>query len=87
MPLIYEWDIAGLSKVKGLEADYCFNGEGMYTISLNIVDTLTGDVFYNQASYDFVIEDIEQVYISAPDTFAIDKEIEMNGLRTNIQKL
>ncbi len=85
MPLRYEWDIAGLAKIKGLEADYCFEGEGMYKIALNIIDTLTEDVFYNQATYDFVIEDIEQVYPELPDTFATNKNVEMDGSRTNLK--
>ncbi len=85
MPLRYEWDIAGLKKVKGLEADHCFDGEGEYQINLNIIDTLTSEIFYNQASYSFAITDITQVYINAPDTFANQMEIEFDGLQTNIK--
>ncbi|MFH2094202.1 MAG: OmpA family protein [Bacteroidota bacterium] len=84
MPLRYEWDIAGLEKISGLEADYCFEGQGNYLIKLNIIDTLTGDIFYNQATYDFKIRDIEQVYIDAPDSCIPGTPVHMDGSKTSL---
>lgn len=85
MPLRYEWNIAGLAKIRGLTADYCFDGPGMYKIELNIIDTLSGEIFYNQASYNFQIKDIEQVYIDCPDTALVGAEIKFDGTKTNIE--
>ncbi|MFH2142326.1 MAG: OmpA family protein [Bacteroidota bacterium] len=87
MPLRYEWDIAGIKKVRDLEADHCFDGPGLYIIALNIIDTLTQEVFYNQATYEFVIEDIEQVYITAPDTCETSKTIMFDGAKTNLKNV
>ena len=84
MPLRYEWNIAGLIKIRGLTADYCFDGPGMYKIELNIIDTLSGEIFYNQASYNFNIQDIEQVYIDCKDSAGIKEKISFDGKKTNI---
>ncbi len=67
-----------------LEVDHCFNGPGDYTLELNVIDKLTGEVFYTQATYPLKIEDIEQVYINAPDTVEVWQEVFFDGRKTNI---
>ena len=84
MPLIYQWDMGDGTKIRGLEADHCFKGPGTYQIKLNVVDTITGEVFYNQAEYDFVLEGIKQPYITVPDTAVINSPISFNGEKSNI---
>lgn len=59
-------------------------GPGDYTLELNVIDKLTGEVFYTQASYPLKIEDIAQVYINAPDTVEVGEEIKFDGRKTNI---
>ncbi|NJK84981.1 MAG: PKD domain-containing protein [Bacteroidales bacterium] len=78
----YEWDMGDGTKIRGKEAEHCFKNPGDYTIILNVIDTLTGDVSYNEASYDFTVEQIQQVYITAPDTAVIDQELELKGTDT-----
>ena len=83
--LKYEWDMGDGTKVRGLEADHCFEGPGFYLIQLNVIDTLTGEVYFNEATYDFPLEKIEQVYISAPDTCYVGEEITLSGNETNLK--
>jgi len=80
----FEWTFGDGQKAKGIEVDHCFPGPGDYTLELNVIDKLTGEVFYTQASYPLKIEDITQVYINAPDTVEVGEEIKFDGRKTNI---
>ena len=80
----YEWNFGDGKKARGIEVDHCFNGPGDYTVELNVIDKLTGEIFYTQATYPLKIEDIEQVYINAPDTVKVGREILFDGYKTNI---
>jgi len=82
--LEYEWSFGDGKKSRGLEVEHCFNGPGDYTLELNVIDKLTGEVFYTQATYPLRIEDIAQVYINAPDTVEVGQEIAFDGRKTNI---
>jgi hypothetical protein len=82
---MYEWKIGEETKIRAKEANYCFSGPGNYKVQLNVIDLLTGDVLFNQASYDLAIEDIEQVYISCPDTVLTNQVINFDGTHTYIK--
>lgn len=82
LPLRYEWDLGDGTRIRNLEVEHCFSEPGTYNVSLNIIDTLTGDLFFSQASYELVVEDIEQVYIEAPDSVALGAEVQLHGLNT-----
>lgn len=84
MPLKYEWDLGDGSFIRSLEAEYCYTVPGTYLIMLNIVDTLTGDVFFNEASYELVIEDAVQPYITCPDSVKPGVAVRFDGIETNL---
>ena len=69
--LQYEWDLGDGTKIRDLQADHCFKGPGDYVIKLNVIDTLTGEIYFNQASYDLKVEDIQQPYITTVDTCSV----------------
>ncbi len=77
----YEWVIEN-KKFRQKEVDYCFSGVGNYRIALNVIDLLSGEILFNQATYDLDIEDIEQVYITSPDTVYVNDPIQLSGTRT-----
>lgn len=83
-PLQYEWNLGDGTKIRGLEAEHCFEKPGVYEVSLSIVDTLTGDLFFSQASYSLQVADIQQVYIDSPDTVETNLAFNLNGLKTNL---
>ena len=82
--LIYEWDLGDGTKIKSLEARHCFKKSGTYVVELNIVEEESGALFYNEASYDFVVDDSEQVYLNAPDTAAKNGIININSYKSKI---
>lgn len=82
---MYEWRIGETARIRAKEANYCFTGPGEYIIQLNVIDLLTGEILFNQASYDLTIDDIEQVYITCPDTVLINQVIDLNGANTNLR--
>jgi outer membrane protein OmpA-like peptidoglycan-associated protein len=84
LPLRYEWNMGDGHRYRKLEVEHCFSQPGNYQVQLNIVDTLTGDLFFSQASYDLEIKDIEQVYIESADTAGVFTEIYFDGTRTNL---
>ncbi|MFW5657645.1 MAG: PKD domain-containing protein [Bacteroidota bacterium] len=75
----YEWDFGDGEKARGSVAEHCFPGPGTYLVQLNVIDSLTGDVYFSEATYNLVIEDIEQAYIEAPDTAFINTPVTFSG--------
>ena len=87
LPLQYEWNMGDGTRIRGLEADHCYENPGKYKVVLNVVDTLTGDLFFSQASYDLKIKDIEQVFINSADSILSGDILKLDGLHTNIPGL
>lgn len=65
--LIYQWTI-NETMLKGVSIDYCFIDEGVYSVTLDIIDTVLNETYYNQAEYEVLIEYTQQAFISSPDT-------------------
>ncbi len=77
--LAYEWDLGDGTKVRAIRVEHCYQSTGTYNVELNVIDKLTGEVFFSQAQYRLVVEDIEQPYITAPDTAYTGEQISFNG--------
>ncbi len=80
----FEWNFGDGKKARGISVDHCFNGPGDYTLELNVIDKLTGDIYYTQATRELKIEDVAQVYINAPDTVGVGEEVQVDGYKTNV---
>ena len=80
---MYEWLIED-KRFRQESVDYCFRGTGDYNIQLNVIDMISGEVMFNEATYELNIVDIEQVYITAPDTIFVNETIAMDGHKTNL---
>jgi hypothetical protein len=78
----FEWDLGDGTKVRALEAEHCFAGPGTYLVQLNVVDKITKEVAFNQASNSFVVEKIKQPYIQVSDTVKVAEEFSLNGNET-----
>ncbi|NJK94336.1 MAG: PKD domain-containing protein [Bacteroidales bacterium] len=72
------------SKVKKAEAEHLFASTGQYIIQLNVVDTLTGEILLNEDTYPFDVMDIEQAYISSPDTVVAELSVKFDASATNL---
>jgi chitodextrinase len=81
----YEWDLGDGTKIRDLKAEHCFSAPGTYKVQLNLVDKLTHEVLLAQAIYDFDVEQIEQAYISAPDTIIAGVPVTFDGNETHLK--
>ena len=79
LPLKYEWAFEDGTRIRAVEADYCFPTPGNYTVKLNIIDTLTNDLFFSQGEFQVEVLDIEQPYIECPDTVATGSTVKLHG--------
>jgi outer membrane protein OmpA-like peptidoglycan-associated protein len=83
LPLQYSWTFGdGSPAVRGLEVEHCFKSAGSFEVNLNIVDTLTNDIFFSKASYIQEILDLEQPYISISDTVQVNEQIQFDATQT-----
>jgi outer membrane protein OmpA-like peptidoglycan-associated protein len=82
--LSYEWDFGDGFKAKGMQADHCYSDPGNYFVQLNIIDNKTGVLFFNQASYDFVVEEIKLMSINLPDTVQANTLVNIDAYGTVI---
>lgn len=78
----FEWDMGDGTKIRGQEADHCFDDIGTYFIRLDVIDIITGEISHNQASYVFTIDKVEQPFITSPDTCIVDQQISLSGSET-----
>lgn len=81
----YEWDLGDGTKIRGLEANHCYEEPGTYLVKLNVIDTLTGDVYFSQAVYEHIVEQIQQPYINMVDTGYVDESISFDGQQTYLK--
>lgn len=86
---MYEWDFGDGEKkrVKEAEAQHTFAKTGQYTIQLNVIDTLTGEILLNEDTYPFTVENIEQAFITCADTISTGASAKFSAFETNLPKL
>jgi outer membrane protein OmpA-like peptidoglycan-associated protein/chitodextrinase len=68
LPVHYRWSMGDGTTVDGEKAQHCYKGPGRYIVALDLVDNSSGEVFFEQGSYELVIEDIVQPYITCSDS-------------------
>lgn len=84
--LKYEWDLGDGTKVQEISTEHCYKEPGFYFIQLNVIDTLTGTISKNEASYDLTVERMEQPFVTSIDTGFVDQDIQFDASMTNIRK-
>lgn len=67
--LIYRWTFNDVS-LDGVEVRYCFPGPGDYEITLDVIDTVIGVTYFEEAYYYVTLDYDKQPYIDCPDTVA-----------------
>ncbi len=83
--LRYEWDLGDGTKIRDVRASHCYAKPGYYLVQLNVIDTLTGDIYFSEASYDLLIEPVEQPYIIAPDTAYVNQNVNFDASQSSIR--
>ncbi|MEF8844412.1 MAG: Ig-like domain-containing protein [Bacteroidales bacterium] len=84
IPVRYEWSFSDGTQSDGLKVEHCFPGTGTYEVKLNMIDNRTGNVFFTQQEFEFEIKDAVQPFIRSKDAFIKNKEIEFDGLESNL---
>ena len=79
LPYVYEWELGDGTKKRGLSVEHCYDSAGFYRVQLNVIDSLMDQIMYNEASYEFVAEPFEQVFISAPDTVFVGEPVSFDS--------
>lgn len=80
--LEYKWSLGdGKSSDKAV-VNHCFKGPGNYDIKLDIIDRVTGKLFFSKLSYILEIRDIEQPYINSSNIAVKGDIIEFDGLKS-----
>lgn len=85
---LYEWDFGDGSKIKTKDSKvlHTFPQTGKYLIQMNLVDTITGMLISNESTYEFEVNNIEQAYITAPDSVNQNTEVKLDAKQTNLPK-
>jgi len=75
----WEWNFGDGTRAAGITAEHCYSGPGIYDVSLDIVNLITGGIEKRQASYELEIADIEQPVITSPDTIMTGETLILNA--------
>ncbi|NSW94858.1 MAG: PKD domain-containing protein, partial [Bacteroidales bacterium] len=63
---------------------HCYSGPGTYLVQLDVVNLITQEVLVNQKSEVLEVKDVEQPYISAPDTTIPGEAVKFSAGLTNL---
>lgn len=73
VPLIYEWDFGDGNKKRGLRVEHCYAKPDIYSVNLNIVDTILGSLELNVTSYQLNLNEVKGVYIENNENILISE--------------
>lgn len=84
LTLEFKWNFGGGKMESGAKVSHCFPGPGEYRAELNVIERVTGRVFFKIFDYKLKITEPVQAYISSPDLIIKDKEIEFSAVKSNL---
>ncbi|MBL7946171.1 MAG: OmpA family protein, partial [Flavobacteriales bacterium] len=84
LPLDHVWDLGDGTRVTGLKAEHCYKEPGTFPVRSLLIDRKSGTVFHTLKSSDFVVEDVQQAWISAPDTVRTGRMLALDALKSNL---
>ncbi|HEX2617390.1 MAG TPA: PKD domain-containing protein, partial [Flavobacteriales bacterium] len=82
LPLHHRWDMGDGTILTGDSAEHCYESTGRYMLKVDLVDDNTNTVFFHEASYEVVIDPIEQAYISCPSPVLEDDAVPLDAGRS-----
>jgi hypothetical protein len=84
LPFRYEWKYGDGNIGTGPSVIHCYAGPGAYLVQLDVVNLVTKEVLYNEKTYNLVIADVEQPYISGPANGAQGRGLKLSADSTNL---
>lgn len=85
LPFVYEWDLGDGTKKRGVKVEHCFEKPGLYMVQLNVMDSLTREVKYNEAAFPIKVDEVERVMFNSQDTCYVGEVVEFDGSETNLK--
>ncbi|TAH26724.1 MAG: PKD domain-containing protein [Cytophagales bacterium] len=85
-PLAYEWDLGDGTRIRGLEVEHCFAHSGDFKVQLNIIDTNTNQLFFNEATYEINVPKVNSPYIEHKGILVPSQSIDFNGSKSKLPK-
>jgi len=84
LPFRYEWKFGDGDRGIGATVEHCYMGPGQYLVQLDVVNLITKEVMYNEKTYNLLVTDVEQPYISCPDQGAVGQRMRFSADSTNL---
>ena len=78
----YVWDFGDGSKKNSEEGNHCYNGTGIFKITHDIIDRITGKVIFQKFGLDIEILKVEQPFINSPDEALEGDSVVLDGLES-----
>lgn len=78
----YQWVFSDGAIREGVSVEYCFPGPGHYSVKLNMIDEITGNVFLTKSAFEFDIDRHVQPFIETVDVAAVGERIDMNSMQS-----
>lgn len=83
--MTYEWDFGDGHKARRLEAKHCYDKPGIYHVQLNVVESNSGELFYNETSYDMPVDTPAQLWIVCTDTCRVGEALWLDAARSSLE--
>ena len=78
------WDFGDGEMRYGEEVRYTFPGPGTYEIFLSMIDMVTNEISHQVADYELDVMQIEQPYITAPETVEAGSSVSFDASNTHL---
>jgi hypothetical protein len=84
LPFRYEWKFGDGGRGIGSTVEHCYPSPGQYLVQLDVVNLITKEVMYNEKTYNLLVTDVEQPYISSPEQGTIGQRMRFSADSTNL---
>jgi hypothetical protein len=84
IPFRYVWNFGDGTKDYGIVVEHCYSGPGTYELQLDAENLVTNEIIFNQKTEIVEVKDIEQPYITAPDTTIAGRQVILSADKTNL---
>jgi hypothetical protein len=85
IPFRYEWNFGdGSPGGVGTSVIHCYASPGTYVWHLDVVNLITKEVMYNEKTDTLIVLEVEQPYISGPDTGNAGQNLKFDANSTNL---
>lgn len=75
--LTFEWSFGDGTKARSLMAKHCYSSVGDYTVQLNVIEKVSGEIFRSEASFPLSVINKPKAGIISSDTMPAGKPFEL----------